>query len=60
MNINPGLIIVLENAKKNPEYRPYCMRCSGLVRMNKIKDFYWRCDCGAICDLREKDELNNQ
>lgn len=39
--------IILTNALKDPNYRPYCMRCRGLVRMEKIAPLFWRCKCGA-------------
>lgn len=42
------------NAEKDPTYCPYCMRCSGLIRMQKVEDFYWRC---AVCRA-EHDERN--
>jgi len=39
------------NALKDPTYCPYCMRCSGLIRMKKRGPFSWACDnCGAGCD----------
>jgi hypothetical protein len=40
------------NAERDPSYCPYCMRCTGLVRMRKVEDFYWRCGCGAEHDER--------
>lgn len=40
------------NAEQDPTYRPYCMRCSGLVRMQIVEPFYWRCACGAEHDER--------
>lgn len=48
-----GLSIVIGNRKKDPYYDPYCMRCSGLHRMDEVEPFYWKHRCGAICDLRE-------
>lgn len=39
-------------AENDPNYCPYCMRCRGLVRMKKVEDFFWKCDCGAIHDER--------
>lgn len=45
--------LIIENAKRNPDYCPYCLRCSGLVRMRKVEPFSWRCDCGAKYDARE-------
>jgi hypothetical protein len=35
------------NARKDPNYCPYCLRCSGLVRMQKIGELHWKCTCGA-------------
>lgn len=56
MSVRPeldiGQMLVIENAKKDPNYCPYCMRCRGLVRMRKIEPFYWRCKCGAEHDAR--------
>lgn len=34
-------------------YNPYCMRCTGLVRMKKRAPHLWGCACGAVCDLRD-------
>lgn len=45
--------IVKQNALADPNYRPYCMRCKHLVRMNKVATLYWRCKCGAEHDERE-------
>lgn len=45
--------LVRQNAESDPNYCPYCMRCFGFVRMRKVKDFYWRCACGAQHDERE-------
>lgn len=45
--------IIVENAKKNPAYCPYCLRCTGLVRMVKVEPLYWRCKCGAQHDERD-------
>ena len=44
------------NAEGNPNYAPYCMRCPGLIRMKKVKPFYWRCQCGAEHDERHAEE----
>lgn len=42
------------NAERDPTYNPYCMRCSGLIRMQLVEKFYWRCAvCGAEHDERE-------
>lgn len=41
-----------EKAEGDPTYRPYCMRCRGLVRMTIVAPFYWRCACGGECDCR--------
>lgn len=45
--------IIKDNAKANPNYRPYCMRCSDLVRMTKVCELGWRCKCGASHDERD-------
>ncbi len=52
-NDKTGLCFVIDNARKNPFYTPYCGRCPGLVRMIKADEFHWGCTCGAVCDLRE-------
>lgn len=44
--------IISENAKADPNYCPYCMRCAGLVRMVKVEPLLWRCKCGAVHDER--------
>lgn len=44
--------VILRNEKERPGYAPYCMRCSGLVRMRVVELHYWRCHCGAQCDYR--------
>lgn len=44
--------LILDNVEKNPHYAPYCLRCSGLVRMEIVERHYWRCRCGAQCDYR--------
>jgi hypothetical protein len=44
--------VILCNADKDPYYAPYCMRCTGLVRMRIVERHYWRCYCGAQCDYR--------
>jgi hypothetical protein len=46
-----------ENAEKDPQYRPYCLRCPSLVRMVIVGRFLWRCGhCGAVHEEREKAE----
>ena len=40
------------NAEEDPDYCPYCLRCSATVRMKKVEPFYWRCACGAEHDER--------
>lgn len=45
--------VILRNVEKDPHYAPYCMRCTGLVRMARIARHYWRCRCGAPCDYRD-------
>lgn len=47
--------IVKQNTIKDPNYNPYCGRCSGLIRMIKIEVLYWKCkQCGAEHDEREQ------
>lgn len=46
---------VRRNAELDPTYNPYCMRCSGLIRMQRVERFYWRCAvCGAEHDEQGK------
>lgn len=45
--------LVRRNAEAAPNYRPYCLRCSGLRRMERVEPFFWRCRCGAEHDERE-------
>lgn len=45
--------VVRLNAEVDPAYCPYCMRCPGLVRMQKVEAFYWQHHCGAEHDERE-------
>ena len=44
--------LILCNAEEDPNYAPYCMRCTGLVRMRIVDRHYWWCHCGAQCDYR--------
>lgn len=44
--------IIIGNARKDSGYAPYCGRCSGLHRMERIAPFYWRHRCGAEHDER--------
>lgn len=44
--------IVVRNHHEDPRYAPYCMRCSGLQRMQLVEPFYWRHKCGAEHDER--------
>ena len=43
---------VRHNYEKDTTYRPYCLRCSGLVRMVLVEPYFWRCKCGAEHDIR--------
>lgn len=37
----------------DPLYRPYCLRCSTMIRMAIIAENYWRCTkCDAVHDER--------
>lgn len=49
--------VVRRNAEKDANYNPYCMRCSGPVRMRKIEPMLWRCQCGAVHDERTAFEM---
>jgi hypothetical protein len=49
----PGKSLVRENAERDPNYAPYCLRCPDARRMKRVESFYWRCDCGAQHDERE-------
>lgn len=44
--------VVRQNAEQDPNYRPYCLRCSGNQRMQKKAPFYWEHKCGAVHDER--------
>ena len=44
------------NAEKDPNYCPYCLRCSTMARMTKVAPMYWRCRCGAEHDERSETE----
>lgn len=45
--------ILVQKARRDPRYAPYCLRCTAVVaRMRVVEPFYWRCKCGAECDLR--------
>ncbi len=44
---------VKENALKDPNYSPYCLKCSSMKRMDKYEHLYWVCfKCGAVHDER--------
>lgn len=53
MNEERGDAIVRANALKDSKYCPYCLRCSGLVRMKRVSHMFWRCRCGAMHDERD-------
>jgi len=44
--------VILHNVAKDACYAPYCMRCRGLVRMQRVEQHYWKCHCGTLCDYR--------
>lgn len=46
--------IVLDNYRRDPSYRPYCLGCSTMERMTLVEPYRWRCKCGADYDLREE------
>lgn len=46
--------IILRNVANDPYYAPYCMRCTGLIRMRRVEQHYWWCACGAECDYRRE------
>ena len=45
--------VIVLNHIMDPNYAPYCMRCSGLHRMKVVEPFYWEHDCGAVHDERQ-------
>lgn len=45
--------IIVLNHILDPNYAPYCMRCSGLHRMRVVEPFLWEHTCGAIHDERQ-------
>jgi len=54
--INKSLIRL--NAESDPSYRPYCLRCKGIQRMEIVAQFAWKCPiCGAIHDERTLTEV---
>lgn len=40
------------NAENDPNYRPYCLKCSTMERMTTVEPFLWKCKCGAVHDER--------
>lgn len=48
--------IVRQNAKFDPDYCPYCLRCTSFVRMRLVARFVWSCPCGALHDARTDEE----
>lgn len=52
--MQPNMSVVRQNAEKDSNYAPYCLRCSTMRRMTKIESLLWRCKCGAIHDERVK------
>ncbi len=49
--------LIRMNAEENANYCPYCMRCRGMQRMNKVAPFLWQHHCGAVHDERTEDEM---
>lgn len=47
-----GDSVIIRNATTDPMYRPWCKDCRGLVRMQIVERFFWRCPCGAEHDER--------
>lgn len=45
--------IIVLNHMADPNYAPYCGRCSGLHRMRVVEPFLWEHICGAIHDERQ-------
>lgn len=44
------------NAEADPAYAPYCLRCSTMRRMQKLREMMWRCtECGAEHDENKRD-----
>ena len=46
-----GVDIVRRNMVRDSKYAPYCMRCSGVVRMVRVTLTLARCACGAEHDI---------
>ena len=44
--------LIRRNAEKDPDYAPYCLRCSRGSRMRQLERFLWWCPCGARHDER--------
>jgi hypothetical protein len=51
--------ILHRNFKKDPRYAPYCMRCTGLVRMIRTGEKTAKCKCGAKFTLPEENSDEN-
>jgi hypothetical protein len=45
---------VQRNQAKDPTYSPYCLRCSGLVRLKKVERDLWQC---TRCDVVRDDRI---
>lgn len=55
----PNKSIMRLNTERDAFYKPYCMRCRGLVRMEIVKPFLWKCKCGAEHDERRHADGNS-
>ena len=47
--------IAVENMRHNLHYAPYCLKCTGLVRMRRVSDTKAECACGAVHELPESE-----
>lgn len=51
--LNNNMSQIRYNVQNDPTYRPYCLRCKGLVRMVRRGHLQWDCRCGAVHDERK-------
>lgn len=45
--------VIVHNHIIDPNYAPYCGRCTGLHRMKVVEPFLWNHFCGAVHDERQ-------
>jgi len=45
--------VIVRNHMDDPNYAPYCGRCTGLYRMSVVEPFLWNHGCDAVHDERQ-------